>query len=149
MTISIDDILKEMEQERVAASKKAKKTSKDLLPKLLDRNVKYVLIQFAGYGDSGSIETIDFTLADGTTAEGEQFKQTAMGTIKPETATLADHVEDWALKYLEGAGVDWYNNEGGQGEIHIDLTNPPFSYSAYIDVNIQKSVREHEDEGIF
>jgi hypothetical protein len=72
--------------------------------------------------------------------------------ISPEAETVEiliislsprQEVEDWAYTFLEGRGIDWYNNDGGQGTITFDITASKFEYR--IDVN--KIFTATEDRG--
>ena len=57
------------------------------------------------------------TSSDGTPLKGDWIK-----TSKDEETTLDAAVEDFIYRLLESTGHDWYNNEGGQGEVSIEVT---------------------------
>ena len=78
-----------------------------------------VYIQFAGCGDSGTVDVPSITMANGS---------------RPPLEML-ERVRDWAGLNLEGTGVRWYSNEGGQRAIAFDLTTTLHTFEAYIDRN--------------
>jgi len=107
---------------------------------LKDHGVRYIEVSFAGSGDSGSIEDVSFS--NGTQSEtaaltttlkklpfkgwGEKSKwDEASGkwvrSFAYEDMTLGQFVETLAYDALERTGLDWYNNDGGQGTFRIDL----------------------------
>ena len=107
---------------------------------LKDHGVRYIEVSFAGSGDSGSIEDVSFS--NGTQSETAAFTATlkklpfkgwgekskwdeASGkwvrSFAYEDMTLGQFVETLAYDALERTGLDWYNNDGGQGTFRIDL----------------------------
>lgn len=120
---SMLDILAEMEAQRKAAGVVANETRHELTQKFLIENWSTVTIDFAGSGDSGSIDNI--------------MVQT--GTNDPEYLDtkhpIYKEIESFAYKFLESTNVDWYNNDGGQGEIKWDLSEVPFKFTANVDQN--------------
>ena len=85
--------------------KNAKKDLPELLTKLRAVNAVLVEVSFYGGGDEGSIDEI-------CGANGED-----------------DAVEEFCDALLEEVGVDWYNNEGGNGEIEIDVVAGRVTYT--------------------
>ena len=49
--------------------------------------------------------------------------------------------------YLELSGIDWYNDDGGQGELFIDMAGEKITL--YVDVNYTECSREHDSETDF
>lgn len=131
------DILAKMEEERKATAQKAETGREAIVQALVDKNIDYVRVEFAGSGDSGSIDNIstdpDNDWANGTETLGE---------------TLHDEIEGWAYAYLEGTGIDWYNNDGGQGYILFDLRTVPYKFEASVDVNETISSNAHFTEEV-
>lgn len=119
MTINPADIFAQMEREQEEAAEKASTERSKLAIEMQAAGVNHVKISFAGGGDSGSIDEVDITMADGFT--------------KPQD--LEERLRDFAYGWLEGTGIDWYNNDGGQGEMEFDLTSVPPAFSANVDVN--------------
>ena len=130
MNINYDDIIKRMEEERREAEGKALTARQQIAVKALELGISKITISFAGSGDSGSIESIWMHRPD------ENWKD-----LKP--ADFRQEVEDFAYDYLSGTGIDWYNNDGGQGEIEFDFTAVPMVFKANVDVNIIETRTEH------
>jgi hypothetical protein len=102
-------IFQEMERDRAKAEAKAREMIQILMFRLKLARHETVHISFYGGGDSGSIEEV---IVDGDIYNGD----------------LDEEIQDWAHKLLEGTGVDWYNNDGGHGNIEIDVINWRYSY---------------------
>lgn len=138
----MDLILAELETERETAAAAANTGRSELVEKMLKANVTSVDITFSGSGDSGCIEEIAVRYA------GEKPDDLYKRVDTPEQEALRKEIEDWADTYLEGTGVDWYNNDGGQGEIEFDLTSVPLKFSAYVDQNTTTSSREFSTDEV-
>jgi hypothetical protein len=122
---TIEEIIAEMEAQRAQYKKDADEERTILAAAMMSLGVKTVLIRFSGGGDSGQIDDIEIDMHPG----------------HEEPAGLNKKLESWAYKFLEGVGVDWYNNDGGQGEIEFDLTTTPAYFSAYVDQNYTETNR--------
>jgi len=91
-----------------------------------------VEIHFQGGGDSGEIDSISYR---NNNKEWNQvphdmvsWTKIVYGTqeAKQEQLSLHDALEDLGYRALDNTDLDWYNNDGGQGALTIDLTeNPP------------------------
>jgi hypothetical protein len=134
------------------------------LVKLLNElKVKTVLVQFSGGGDSGQIDCIEFYDMDLDTFQGSwKEKQThvlSVGDVTVEEKAVLKPRE-WAPKHdrtlslrkvfdeltgnaLDLSGLDWYNNDGGQGEMVFTVT--PDALVADLSVGI--NYMETEDYG--
>ena len=98
-----------------------------------------VNVAFDGSGDSGSIDVVELLNRNGERIdlEGAKFewptKSSEFDPLKKEwvrTHTLEEmDVKEILTQICEDAleevGVDWYNHEGGYGELTIDLTTQP------------------------
>jgi len=98
-----------------------------------ENNTGDVRVEFSGYGDSGSIEYIsadtDVSLEQIPTQVfqpgGYTFDVTYGRIAQPHgyrDGTLYDAIEAIVYEYLETTGIDWYNNDGGFGDVtlHVD-----------------------------
>jgi hypothetical protein len=100
-----------------------------------------VVISFAGAGDSGEIDDMYLEDPNGTFIEMPTdmvaWTKQVYGEQKPETkqVKLRDALEDIGYRVLDETGMDWYNNDGGQGELVIDLTEEPPSVVLKIGIN--------------
>lgn len=126
-----------------------------------------VVVEFAGSGDSGSIENVavldyngakvdltghklDWVTTSSTYKDGKWVE-----TSTPEVKELGAIIEQVAYAAIESTGLDWYNNEGGQGEFTIDfVTSPPtidleigINYTQTEDYSFNFSGTEDETEG--
>lgn len=90
---------------------KKKHTFKEFLETLAAKyNINYIYASFSGGGDSGEIEEVIGKL----TKESDilvEFDST-------ESETLTNFID----RYLESTGYDWYNNDGGSGDIWVEIS---------------------------
>lgn len=114
------DFMKQWQAEKDAKLVKAKADVPSIMA-LIPKNVR---IDFSGGGDEGSIDDIN-GLDHGTEAY--------------------DTVQQWAYAFLEGVGVDWYNNEGGFGFIELNKETGKVTY----EVNVNTSSSELAEGGEF
>jgi hypothetical protein len=98
-----------------------------LFAALKDAGVTSVEIRYDGGGDSGQVEDVDFY--------GDNIDSGALNDMyEGDLQDLAYHILENHYNY------DWYNNDGGYGEIRIDFEeeNTPT-------INIEGYVRAVED----
>lgn len=84
-------------------------------------------ISFQGGGDSGEIYSID--LYKGPTHDESMEMPTDMVSWTKQiygdqvklqkNISIGDVLDDIGYRVLDATGMDWYNNEGGQGTVHI------------------------------
>lgn len=101
-----------------------------------------VHVEYSGGGDSGEIQAVfafnsvgeDVSIPDDLVAWTKQV----YGQHPPATKQLCmvDAIEDMAYRVLDATGVDWYNNDGGQGKLVIDLSEEFPSIHIDMEVNI-------------
>lgn len=95
-----------------------------ILKDLADYGVKRITIRYSGGGDSGAIDEteVDFH-------ERKKIKKKVRGKYKwitPKEPTISEwegmksKIESWAYDRLE-VEDDWCNNEGGEGNIKIEV----------------------------
>ena len=123
MSLTMAQIINDVEKMRQQTAEKTQSERTQLAIEMQAAGVNHVKISFSGGGDSGQIDEIAITMADGFA----------------EPKELHERLEQWAYNFLEGTGVDWYNNDGGQGEFEFDLTSVPASFSGNVDVNYTES----------
>ena len=100
-----------------------------VLPVLRQHGIEHVWVSFAGGGDSGQIDDVEFSprLTDeALTAPCHRTESSWIGgewrrANGVEDVPLKAAIEDITYDYLEATGVDWYNNDGGQGTLSIDV----------------------------
>ena len=102
-----------------------------VLPALEAQGTNEVVVDFDGSGDSGSISDIRFdpaceedTMVSILKLQSE-FDRDSGRWIQStgfEDVPLKEAISNLTYDYLEETGVDWYNNEGGYGELTIDVS---------------------------
>jgi hypothetical protein len=106
-----------------------------------------VVVNFQGGGDSGEVsdaqlfdkheKTIDITKSklDWST-EKDVFKDGVWVTETEQNFVVANDILVSATEtMLENEGLDWYNNEGGEGSLTIDLTTEPPTMLLDVSIN--------------
>lgn len=118
--------------------------------------VQTVNVSFSGGGDSGSID--DITARDAAmnpvnlttheltwVATSSHYSSSGWVTNSSDVIEpIRDIVERVAYAALEKSGLDWYNNDGGQGEFTIDLSVSPPEITLNVGVNYTQT-----DEHVF
>lgn len=87
--------------------------------------VKFASISFQGGGDSGEIYSIDLFNMSSEAMETPTdmvswTKQIYGDQVKlQKDISIGDVLDDIGYRVLDATGLDWYNNEGGQGTVDI------------------------------
>ena len=116
-----------------------------------------VIVHFQGGGDSGEIEQgilydanekeIDMTgITYDWDSEQTNFDPQTNKWVTVESTNqteLSDILRIVTETMLENEGLDWYNNDGGQGQLTIDLTKTPPTVVLTVGLNYT-STEEHE-----
>jgi hypothetical protein len=92
-----------------------------LFAALKDAGVTNVEIRYDGGGDSGQVEDVEY--------EGTNLDHTSLSDkFEGDLQDLATHILEQHYDY------DWYNNDGGYGDIRIDLEGdtPEISIDGYV-----------------
>jgi hypothetical protein len=108
-----------------------------------------VVVHFAGGGDSGSIE--DVYVLDKDTAHlaidhieleweeaSDNFDEANTNWVRHYAVRLMplrDILKQMTESALESTGLDWYNNEGGQGNLYIYPTETPVRVELEVGIN--------------
>jgi len=117
-----------------------------------------VVVEFRGGGDEGEIESVYYIDRNGDSQEIPKdmisWTQVVYGD-KPKLTTemsLVDVLEDLCYRALDASGMDWYNNEGGQGSLVIDFRESPPKTGLELGINhtstedYKFAMDEEEDE---
>ena len=135
-----------------------------ILPVLRQHGIEAVTVSFNGEGDSGSIDDISYAPRE----HGDEIKSVPVEHFGTSTffdegqwrrqaglrqSTLNEALDELTYDYLEETGVDWYNNDGGYGELVIDVqagtvslnvqvryTNTSTEYSAERDIETGEDI---------
>ena len=124
--------------QKIFANEQEKTT---LLTQLNLLGAKQVRIEFQGGGDDGQIEGVyllddnenDIDLPNDMIAWTSQTYGNQQSEQKP--TKLVDALEDVCQRALDNTGLDWYNNDGGQGNLTIDFRETPPKISLYVGIN--------------
>lgn len=120
-----------------------------VLPILEQHNIDSVTVTFSGSGDSGAIDDVYYApqiAASMRTIPVEQitlnrvFDRIWMTTAASETVSLDQAIMNITDNYLVETGVNWYDNDGGYGELEIDVAGR----SVRLDVNVNYTQSENE-----
>ena len=118
-----------------------KQEKETLLAQLNLLGAKHVYVEFRGGGDEGQIEGVFYRDRNDDVhdipTDMIAWTQIAYGNKPLETKqmSLVDVLEDLCYRALDGTGLDWYNNDGGQGELTIDFTESPPKTSLNVGIN--------------
>lgn len=115
-----------------------------ILPILRDHNIMKVTVEFDGSGDSGSIQCVLYNVDnfDGNNVDVEVVAVTSRFSNEESRwvrlqensrKNLNAAIEALTYDYLDEADVDWYNDEGGFGELVIDVNEGTVS----LEVNVR------------
>ena len=118
------------------------KQEKDtLLTQLNLLGAKRVYVEFRGGGDDGQVEGVYYRdrhdEVQDIPTDMISWTQKTYGSQTPETKTmtLVDVLTDLCYRALDDTGLDWYNNEGGQGNLQIDFTESPPKTTLHVGIN--------------
>jgi hypothetical protein len=118
--------------------------------------VSKLVVTFSGGGDSGDIESVDAYNAGQTAAIpltsqipwssdescfDEEHKTWAEVT-KEGLMSIEEIAKELTLQALEAQGLDWYNNDGGQGTLEIDFSTSPPTIQLDVGINYM-STEDH------
>ena len=104
------------------------------LNKLKELGVHEIVIEFDGSGDSGSIEYISIRRSDGTEIDVKFTTDYPVRSSRYENGdwinevqvkqmSIKEVLESYCYDELEKTNIDWYNNDGGFGELRITLSD--------------------------
>lgn len=123
---------------------------REVLPVLRQSGVENVTVSFDGSGDEGSIYdvvctpeidlgAIEVRLCSTRRAINNGFWEQ---TVVQEVQSMPDAIEALTYDYLSSTDVDWYNDDGGFGEMIIDVAEGTVSMS--IDCRYTESTTEFD-----
>lgn len=100
-----------------------------ILPVLRENAVEHVTVRFDGSGDSGSVEEADYQPEIDTRLITVPIIKVTRDFVDGEwrlnneidNVNINNAIDEVANDCLEETGVDYYNNDGGWGELHIDV----------------------------
>lgn len=106
-----------------------------LLIELADLGVTGIKIHYDGAGDSGAIEYIWYTTKECSepTDVDDAITWATTEELKDLSTGIKSSLEDYAYELLENV-EDWYNNEGGYGNICIVIPSGKYEITNNIRV---------------
>lgn len=118
----------------------------EVLIQLADQGVTGIKVHYDGSGDSGAIERIVYT-----DKENADFSDINLVSAWDEDKDLEklnsaaySNIENFAHEVILDQIEDWWNNEGGYGDLLIKV--PSGEYIVYNNIRIME-VEEYEHEG--
>ena len=93
-----------------------------------DRGITSIYVDFSGSGDSGSMDRVCFDVAEGKNKVCFEDLDT----------DLVSWIEKVANQAVEATGVDWYNDEGGNGKVVFNPTD------GSVEVEINQAVTTYD-----
>ncbi|MFA5951891.1 MAG: DUF6878 family protein [Hyphomicrobium sp.] len=126
-----------------------------VLPVLRQHGIETVTASFDGSGDSGSIHDISYeprTHAHAASTANVEHLRTQRffddgqwkRAVTAELTTVNAAIDSLTYDYLEEVGVDWYNDDGGFGELIIDVEQG--SVSLEVNHRYTESTTEYSGE---
>ena len=129
--VNIDNLMAQWERDAEKKQKEALKSLKELTPKFVKEGLNAIFIHYSGCGDSGEVTEIYGTYPDKSESHYLNYKDSDYEKLSDITYDL--------LTY------DWYNNEGGNGTIQIDLNENTIDIDAYYVVEQLATPEEQKD----
>ena len=140
---NFEQIRVSMEAEQERKKKLAESSRLVIMNAMHKAGVKAILVSFSGSGDDGSIgDIVKIDELSQNIWEGEALDK------NEEEENLKELVEDYCYAYLEGTGVDWYNNDGGQGTFLFDCITVPHVFECTVEYNIMHTEVGHYTEEV-
>ena len=112
-----------------------------LLTQLNLLGAKRVVVEFQGGGDDGQVEGVYLYDQNGNDIDipNDMIAWTTLTYGNQESeqkqTKLVDALEDLCSRALDDTGLDWYNNEGGQGNLTINFNDNPPSIKLNVGIN--------------
>jgi len=127
-----------------------------LLTRLRTLGTTSVLVTFSGSGDSGNIdeaelyvgaegkrmavphgEVLDWVSYESRYNPNASLGESAWTRVEtPVRMELGEVLKNMVADALEESMLDWYNNDGGQGQLLIDFTTSPPTINLEVGINI-------------
>ena len=136
--VNIDNLMAQWARDAEKKQKEALKSLKELTPKFVKEGLNAIFIHYSGCGDSGEVTEIYGTYPDSNKYTNLKSESRDFNYKDSDYEKLSDITYD-LLTY------DWYNNEGGNGTIQIDLNENTIDIDAYYVVEQLATPEEQKD----
>ena len=111
-----------------------------ICPILHQHGVEKVLIDFEGGGDSGAVEGVTFTpKVDGRAIEVQVLREERhfsdgewTRVVREVVVSAEEAIEQAAEEYLDVIPVEWVNNEGGYGNLVLNVHEATFASNVWV-----------------
>lgn len=128
---TLDDFASRQAERAARAQAELQHLKRVIIPPLRAAEIASVEIRFDGYGDSGAIEDYTFFSGSGEAvpcpeAAVDAFAQDADDLTEGEPMPLQTALETLGYLALERHHPGWENNDGGCGELVIDVAQASF-----------------------
>lgn len=122
---------------KITAAEELKEICKVLKP----LGIVKVIVRYSGSGDSGAVDTTEFLIKGDDAYVGQlpDISEDSEPDQKPGDRLLTI-IENNAIEFIEG---DWYNNEGGQGVITLNVLKQKITVEA--EYNVMEVERNTEE----
>lgn len=132
----IDDIMAEIKADQIKKADKVKYHSNLLFDTLAKTKVSSIEVTFDGCGDSGQVESVNYTDANGksidvskkivkgslTTAYMQYSQKTKqLEQVQSKEGTVREIIEEICYDKLGASHGGWEINEGSYGTFHFDV----------------------------
>ena len=139
--IDMNAIIAKMKAEQEAEAQKAEEARPKILEMMLQKNVQIIKVYFEGSGDDGCIQNI-------AVVDSPEDNIWNGNPIRDEYPELYKMIEDYSYTYLNSTGVDWVNDDGGQGHIIFDVKNIPPIFECVVQYNVMSTEIGHETKEV-
>jgi hypothetical protein len=138
---TFEEIRNHLERKRQITQEQKENGRQTILEMMLKHNIGIIKVGFSGSGDSGCVD--DISVVNESSQDAWNGKP-----LKDINRELYEHVDTYVDNYLNTCGVDWYNNEGGQGVILFDTSVVPHIFEATVEYNFMHSEVGHYTEEV-
>ena len=144
--VNIDNLMAQWARDAEKKQKEALKSLKELTPKFVKEGLNAIFIHYSGCGDSGEVTEIYGTYPDSNKYTNLKPERLKVESNKSRYFNYKDSdyekLSDITYDLLT---YDWYNNEGGNGTIQIDLNENTIDIDAYYVVEQLATPEEQKD----
>jgi len=114
--------------------KPTEKQFMELMLNLSTRGIKAINVYYEGSGDSGAIDSVTATIDESKAQSWIEDPENAShyskdGDIVPLTELEHQIIQDMSYEYILNNIGDWYNNDGGFGNITIEVPSGKYNCS--------------------
>ena len=104
-----------------------------ILLNILAQGYTHIIVEYSGSGDSGAVDNM-YAYKEGSVKmiEGNLTLTDYDGI--PLVTPLRDKIEEFAIKHLLDNQTDWWNDEGGGGQLIICTADGEYHLEHYVNI---------------